>query len=98
MKELNTLQIDKTSQEIQAPIKQEYKKVGSMRKIPGLTLYQFNLKDLSLTPVKIKSEVAIGLDKKVQRTNKAEYSDKCIYLQALNYKNALRKVNKMIKI
>lgn len=77
--------------------KQEFKFIGSVNLQKGMTLFEFNPETLLLQEVKIEKKVSIGLKGQEVRTNKANYNPKCIYLQALNLKNAKRKVLKHIE-
>ena len=85
-------------QEIHAPRQQEaqLKYLGSMKAIPGLTLWQYHLQTSELTkaefeeaPVVFHEGNVIKPKKKVLRQND------CLYVQALNVKNAVKKLNKM---
>ena len=90
----NTL---KTDYEIVAPVRQEYKKVGSIVLKPGMTLYAFNFETKELKPVEIdRKETMIGFDGKPVKNARAIYDPKALYIQALNMKNAEKKVMKFL--
>lgn len=83
--------------EIVAPAKLEYKKVGSIILKPGMTLYAFSFETGILEPVKIdRKETMIGFDGKPVKNARAEYNPKALYIQALNTKNAERKLMKFL--
>lgn len=87
----------KTDYEVVAPAKLEYKKVGSIILKPGMTLYSFNFDTCIIEPVKIeRKEKMIGFDGKPVKNARAEYDPKALYIQALNIKNAERKVMKFL--
>lgn len=86
-----------TDYEIVAPVKQEYKKVGSIILKPGMTLYAFDFETKILEPVKIdRKETMVGFDGKPVKNARAIYNPNAIYIQALNMKNAERKVMKFL--
>ncbi len=87
----------KTDHEIVAPAKLEYKKVGSIILKPGMTLYAFSFETGILKPVKInRKETMIGFDGNPIKNARAEYDPNALYIQALNMKNAERKVMKFL--
>ncbi len=76
---------------IQKEVKKELKLIGSQRKISGLTLWQFNEKNKELTKATFKeSSYVIGGGVKLRVITE----ENCIYFQALNRKNALKKIKK----
>lgn len=75
----------------------EYRFFGSITLKKGLKLYQFNTETGWLEEVKIKKEAIIGIDGEAHKKMEANYDSRCIYLQALNLKNAKRKVLKLIE-
>ena len=87
----------KTDYEIVAPVKQEYKKVGTIILKRGMTLYSFNFETCMVEPVKIeRKETMISFDGKPVKNARAIYDPKALYIQALNMKNAKRKVIKFL--
>lgn len=89
----------KTDYEIVAPVKQEYKKVGSINLRRGMTLYEFDFKTLVLKPVQIdRKETMVDITGNPVKNARATYNPNAFYIQALNMKNAEKKVMKfMIK-
>lgn len=62
-----------------------------------MTLYSFNFDTCKIEPVKIeRNETAIGFDGQPVKNARAEYDPKALYIQALNMKNAERKVMKFL--
>lgn len=90
-------EIKQNRHEVVAPVKQEYKKVGRIILKPGMTLYAFNFDTRIIEPVKIdRKETMVGFDGKPVKNARAEYDPKALYIQALNMKNAERKVMKFL--
>jgi hypothetical protein len=97
MKELETIP------SIEVRSEQEQKKVQQLirqqRRIPGLTLFEFNTKDSSIRPASFEK---INVELKPQATThaliqhrKVLIKSSCVYIQALNEKNARRKFAKI---
>lgn len=62
-----------------------------------MTLYSFNFDTCIIEPVKIdRKETMVGFDGKPVKNARAEYDPKALYIQALNMKNAKRKVMKFL--
>lgn len=92
--ELNKTVIESIEKE-----KQEVKYIGSMLKRPGLRLYSFNVETQDIEEV--LPEQSLEFDKvsgqRVINRMKVQVNPKCIYGQALNKKNFVRKlINKGI--
>lgn len=88
----------KTDYEIVAPVKQEYKKVGSINLRRGMTLYEFDFKTLVLKPVQIdRKETMVDITGNPVKNARAIYNPNALYIQALNMKNAEKKVIKFLK-
>ena len=77
--------------------KQEYKHIGSIKIIKGLTLYACNMETQEINKVVIEKKASIGLDGKEVRQQKAQHDPKCVYIQAINIKNARRKLEKFLE-
>lgn len=82
-------QKDQVTQEVQVP--KEYKFQGSVQMVPGLPLWEFNMKTLEIRKAEYKSE-NLTYHGGVKR--ELVVDPDCAYIQALNYKNALRKFKK----
>ena len=74
--------------------KQEYKLIGSMRKVPGHTLFSFNVQTGEIKPVKLVREASIGLDGKPVFKEKITVEKDCYYEQALNRKNFIKRLKR----
>ena len=82
--------------EIVAPEKREHKLTGRMNPIPGLTLWEYEMKTGTLRKAVFKYvTVELEGDHKRQVTHKrVDSKEHHIYFQALNYKSAKRKLEK----
>lgn len=78
---------------------QEYKHIGSIKYKPGSTLWQFNTETGELKPAKvIVKEQLLWVSKGdcTKKTRSVIYENKCVYIWALNRKNAEKKILKVI--
>lgn len=64
----------------------EKKITGSQRRIPGLQMFEYNINDGTVQKVEIETTASGG--KRVQMR------PGCVYFQALNQKNAMRKAER----
>lgn len=100
MKDLDqNLVKDPTEVQAVKPIKKEHKFMGSMKPQPGHTLFEINLitgvivkaiferKDISFEEAKTKNYVA---------KSKVVMKENCVYISALNEKNAMKKFIKQV--
>lgn len=84
--------------------------MGQQRKIKGLTMYEFNPLDMTLKPAEYKEVFPEFIPKSPKVGNEVEVmgvpfvthyklipKEGCIYIQALNKKNAYKKIAKQIK-
>lgn len=73
--------------------KREEKFLGKLKVIPGLTLFSFNIKTGEIKVAEMNTEVAIDY-----KTHEPKYTKKiviephCVYRQALNKKNFIKKL------
>lgn len=80
--------------------KKEVKMIGQQRKIPGLTLFEFNKKTGAIKPATYKKQ-SIEINSLVPKKNavafhhKVEINEECFYIQALNSKSAIKKLKKI---
>jgi hypothetical protein len=99
MKEVQDFNQDKIEVQIEQQQKKEIKLIGKQRKIPGLTLWEYNTKTFDLDKAKY-SKVDLHLkslssaEAALESRHKVIVNEACIYFQALNEKNAERKVKK----
>lgn len=90
---------DKDKTEFVKQVQQEYKYIGSIKYRPGSTLWQFNTETEELKPAKITVKeqlVWTSKDNCTKKTRSVIYKDKCVYVQALNRKNAEKKILRVI--
>lgn len=86
--------ICQTQVELLEQQRQEYKLIGNMRKVPGHTLFSFNVKTGEIKPVKLVREASIGLDGKPVFKEKITVEKDCYYEQALNLKNFIKRLKR----
>lgn len=77
--------------------KKEIKLIGQQRKIPGLSLWEYNEETKELKPAQFKKQdfEITSLSQSPESfniSNKVVVNEHCIYFQALNRKNAERKL------
>ena len=77
-----------------AEMNKEYTLKQSITKIPGLILFGVNPNGWTAYQVPIKSKATIALNSKAKITHKADFNPNVIYIQALNERNAIRKVKR----
>lgn len=73
----------------------EYKLTDKKRKIPGHTLFSFNLKTKEIKRASITNEVSIGLNGKFTMKTKTFIEPDCYYEQALNEKNFRKRLKRI---
>lgn len=78
--------------------RKEIKLIGRQRRVRGLTLWEFNHKEKTLQPAKFhKQDFAITAlstsPEALKISNKVVVNENCVYVQALNRKNAIKKLN-----
>lgn len=86
--------ICQTQVELLEQQRQEYKLIGSIRKVPGHTLFSFNVKTREIKPVKLVREASIGLDGNPVFKEKITVEKDCYYEQALNLKNFIKRLKR----
>jgi len=99
MQELDKQIALKKTIEIVKPVeqKQEYKFVGNVRLVRGLKFWEFNIDTEELKEVEVVLKKVLDISKEEHSIKKAVYNSKSYYFQALNRKNAIKKVNKRIE-
>ena len=75
--------------------KNEFHLVGEERRIKGHTLFCFNKVTKKLKVAPMNQEIEMGLDGSVIYKNNVTVEKDCVYIQALNEKNARKKLIKM---
>ena len=72
----------------------EYKHVGNVKKVPGHTLFSFNILTKEIKPAKFENEVSIGLNRIPVFKTKCVIEPDCFYEQALNEKNFIKRLKR----
>lgn len=75
--------------------KNEFHLIGQERRIKGHTLFCFNVATKKIKVAPIKQDIMMGLDGVVIYKNSVTIEKDCIYVQALNEKNARKRLVKM---
>lgn len=83
-------------QEVVAKKKLQYRLIDSVKRIAGLELYEYDMTTGVLSKVQVKREVQVGLDGKRVYKTQAFQRELCLYVQATNEKNAMKKVRRLI--
>lgn len=96
--ELNKL---KTKNAVVAPKpqKQKYRFLGTVIRRPGLTLFEYNSKSKTVQVAEVNTQHSYRYNEKTKKIGvgsrtRVQVRDGCMYVQALNLKNAIRKVRK----
>lgn len=99
------MQLDKILREdervrLETNIKQEKKLqfIGSKRKIPGLKLFSYNVNTGELALAETDNELSLSSETLLpQEKRRVIINSDCIYVQALNEKNAWKHLLKLIE-
>lgn len=83
------------SQEQVEKQQREYHLIGQQRKIRGHILFEFNRKTKEIRPANISRNVIIGMDGQPRFKERIDVHKDCFYIQALNVKNAKKKLIKL---
>ena len=75
--------------------KNEFHLIGQERRVKGHTLFCFNLVKREIKVAPMNQDIMLGLDDSVIYKNKVTVEKDCVYVQALNEKNARKKLIKM---
>lgn len=75
--------------------KNEFHWVGEERRVKGHTLFCFNEVTKKIKVAPMNQECMLGLDGSVIYKHNVTVEKDCVYIQALNQKNAIKKPNKM---
>ena len=75
--------------------KNEFHLIGQEKRIKGHTLFCFNVATKKIKVAPVKQDIMMGLDGVVIYKNSVTIEKDCIYVQALNEKNARKKLVKM---
>ena len=92
---INEKDIDQLRTEQVQKKKNEFHLIGQERRIKGHTLFCFNLVKREIKVAPMNQECMLGLDGSVIYKNNVTVEKDCVYVQALNEKNARKKLIKM---
>lgn len=81
------------------PQKQKHRFLRTVIRRPGLTLFEYNSKSKTVQVAEVNTQYSYRYNEKtkkvgVSRRIRVQVCDGCMYVQALNLKNAIRKVRK----
>lgn len=85
------------AQELVAKQRKEFRMFGSQRRMPGLILFEYDLTTGELRRAPSRTEVQLQLDGRVRKNSRVDCRELCLYVQALNEENAMRKVRGMLR-
>lgn len=83
--------------ELVAEQRKEFGRIGAQRRLPGLTLYEYDLTTGEIREADVETEANLRLDGPVGRSGRVDAKELCLYVQALNIENARRKFRAMIR-
>lgn len=87
--------ISRVAQEKVDKQQKEYHLIGLQRKVSGHTLFEFNRKTKEIRPADISRTVIVGMDGNPRYKTTTDVNQDCFYIQALNVKNAKKKLVKL---
>ena len=77
--------------------RREFGRIGAQRRLPGLTLYEYDLTTGEIREATVETEATLRLDGPVGRSGRVDAKELCLYVQALNIENARRKFRAMTR-
>lgn len=83
--------------EVVAQRQLRYRLIGSIRRIAGLRLWEYDLTTGELAETDLERRVEVGLDARPVFHTRAVWKELCIYVQATNHDNAMKKVSKALR-
>ena len=83
--------------ELVAEQRREFGRIGAQRRLPGLTLYEYDLTTGEIREADVETEATLRLDGPVGRSGRVDAKELCLYVQALNIENARRKFRAMTR-
>lgn len=83
--------------ELVAEQRRQFGRIGAQRRLPGLTLYEYDLTTGEIREADVETEATLRLDGPVGRTGRVDAKELCLYVQALNIENARRKFRAMTR-
>ncbi len=82
---------------IEQNVQKQVTLIGSQQKIKGLTMFEFNPIKLTLEPATYKEVHAEVVINRTIIRHKLVMKEGCVYVQALNKRNAYKKIAKQYK-
>lgn len=73
---------------------QDYKLIGSMRVVPGHTLWSYNTVTGEIKAATVESKVGVGMDGRPFYTYRTTVEKDCFYDYALNVKNFVKRLKR----
>ena len=92
---INEKDLDQLRTEQVQKKKNEFHLIGQERRVKGHTLFCFNEVTKKIKVAPMNQDIMLGLDGSVIYKNKVTVEKDCVYVQALNEKNARKKLIKM---
>ena len=89
--------IFKDRQQVVAEKAPQYRHDGSERRIRGLVVWEYDLTTGELSKADIDRKVEIGIDKRPIYQTSVVRKRLCLYVQALNQDNAMKKVRRLLR-
>ena len=84
-------------QEVKQKQQNEYKKIGYLKHQNGHTLYSYNTNTHEWKVAEIQKTAYINFDKSVVKKAKVNIEKDCVYIEALNLKNAKKRLARYVK-
>ena len=84
-------------QELVDEQRREFRLIGSQKRIPGLILFEYDLTTGQLQRLPPKKEIQLNLDGSTGFKSRVDSRDMCLYIQAINEQNAMRKVQQLLR-
>ena len=85
-------EISKSQIEIVDKMRREFKHIGSIKHNPGHILFSFNMATMEIKQAVISKESILGLNGNISFKKKVIIEPDCIYREALNKKNFIKKL------
>jgi hypothetical protein len=85
------------AQELVDEQRKEYRLVGSVKRVPGLILFEYDLTTGELSRADMKKELELTIDGRLNKNHNVSSKSLCLYIQAINEQNAMRKVQQLLK-
>lgn len=80
--------------EVVQQAEREYKLIGQQRRVPGHTLFSFNTKTGEIKSAPMVCESALTVYGRVEHKRRISIEPDCIYRQALNKKNFIKRLER----